>query len=133
MNSRQIRVTTICIIRKGDSILVFEGYDPTRSQIFYRPLGGEIEFGEYSLDALRREFREQLGTDLLNLRYIQTLENVFTAYGKPSHEAIFIYEGNFADKSFYNKDVIIGKEDNGESFEAKWMPISDFQGGKFPL
>ena len=133
MSSQYIRVITICVIRKGNTILVFEGYDPTRDQTFYRPLGGQIEFGEYSLDALRREFREEINAELANLRYVQTFENIFTAYDKPGHEAVFVYEGDFADKSFYNKDLIIGKEDNGESFEAKWMPIADFQAGKFPL
>ncbi len=133
MHLKQIRVITICIIRKGDSILVFEGYDPTRDQTFYRPLGGQIEFGEYSLDALRREFREEINAELVNLRYVQTLENIFTAYGKLWHEVIIIYEGELAKQSLYNRDIIIGQEDNGESFKALWAPLSDFQTGKFPL
>ena len=128
-----IRVIAICIVRKDDFILVFEGYDPTRALTYYRPLGGQIEFGEYSVDALRREFREELGAELVNLRYVQTLENIFTAYEKPAHEAIFVYEGDFADKTFYHKELIIGQEDNGESFTVKWMPIAEFRTGKFPL
>ncbi|MBT3711843.1 MAG: NUDIX domain-containing protein [Anaerolineae bacterium] len=133
MSSQYIRVITICVIRKGNTILVFEGYDPTRDQTFYRPLGGQIEFGEYSLDALRREFREEINAELVNLRYVQTLENIFTAYGKPSHEVIFVFEGELANQSLYNRNIIIGQEDNGESFEAKWVPIADFHAEKFPL
>ncbi len=133
MSSQYIRVITICIIRKDDSILVFEAYDPTRSLTYYRPLGGQIEFGEYSLDALRREFREELGTELINVRYMQTLENIFTAYGKPGHEAVFVYKGEFADKSFYDKDEYIVVEDNGDIVKALWMPLRDFRAEKFPL
>ena len=34
MNPQQIRVITICIIRKNDSIFVFEGYDHVKEQTF---------------------------------------------------------------------------------------------------
>ncbi len=131
--TKHIRVITICIIRKGDSIILFEGCDPTRSLTYYRPLGGQIEFGEYSLNALRREFREELGAELVNLRYLQTLENIFTAYDKPSHEAVFVYEGEFADKLMYDKDEFTVIEDNGDVIKALWMPLRDFREGKFPL
>ena len=133
MNPQQIRVITICIIRKGDSILVFEGYDHVKDQTFYRPLGGGIDFGEPSLDALQREFQEEIGAILTNLYYFRTLENIFTCYGETGHEIVIIYKGEFADKTFYDKSVIIGQEDNGDAFKAIWMPIKDFQDGRFPL
>ncbi len=131
--TKHIRVITICIIRKGDSILVFKGYDPTRSLTYYRPLGGQIEFGEYSLDALRREFREELDAELVNLHYLQTLENIFTAYDKPGHETVFVYEGEFADKLMYDKDEFTVIEDDGDLIKALWMPLRGFREGKFPL
>ncbi len=133
MNPHQIRAITICIIRKGDSILVFEGYDHVKDQTFYRPLGGGIEFGESSLDALQREFQEEIDAKLINLRYFHTLENIFSCYGETGHEIVIIYNGEFADKSFYDKNIIIGREDNGDAFKALWMPIADFQKGRFPL
>ncbi len=133
MNKERIRVITICVIRKGDSVLVFEGYDHVKKQIFYRPLGGGIKFGERSLDAIQRELREEIGARLVNLQYRATLENIFTVYGKPGHELIVIYEGEFADSSLYDKELILGEEDNGDPIKAMWMPLADFRAGKYPL
>jgi hypothetical protein len=36
----QIRPLAICIFRDGDRILVGLGFDPTKQEQFYRPLGG---------------------------------------------------------------------------------------------
>ncbi|MBT3337289.1 MAG: NUDIX hydrolase [Anaerolineae bacterium] len=133
MTAQQIRVITICIIRKGDAIFVFEDIDEVTNETFYRPLGGGIEYGEYSRTALQREFREEINADLLNLRYIQTLENIFICDGEQGHEIVIVYEGDFVDQSFYDKEVVILTEDNGEKLKALWVPIADFRAGKFPL
>ncbi len=133
MKLQRIRVITICIIRKDDSILVFEGYDHVKGETFYRPLGGGIEFGEPSIEALRREFREEINAELTELRYLATLENIFTVYGKTGHEFIVTYEGKFADAALYEKEIIVGFEDNGDRFKALWISLADFRAGKFPL
>ncbi len=133
MSSQQIRPITICIIRKGDSILVFEDRDKITKQIFYRPLGGGIEYGEHSHAALLREFHEEINAELINLRYLQTLENIFVCDGERGHEIVIVYDGDLADKTFYHKEVIIVQEDNGEKLKALWMPLADFREEKFPL
>lgn len=133
MMPKRIRVITIGVIRKDDSILVFEGYDSVKEETFYRPLGGGIDFGEYSIDAVRREFREEINAELANLRYLATLENVFEVNGRKGHEVIVIYEGEFTDCSLYEKEEIVGLEDNGIKFKAIWMPLDEFRSGKHPL
>ncbi|WP_072482389.1 NUDIX domain-containing protein [Amycolatopsis australiensis] len=55
-----IRPIVLGVIRRGDALLVFEGRDDVKGETCYRPLGGGIEHGERSEDALRREFREEL-------------------------------------------------------------------------
>ncbi len=67
MRPGQIRVLALGIIWRGDELLLAEGYDPSKRQTFYRPLGGGVEFGERASDALIREFDEELGVDLLTL------------------------------------------------------------------
>ncbi|MCP4142043.1 MAG: NUDIX domain-containing protein [Chloroflexi bacterium] len=128
-----IRVIAICIIRKNDAIFVFEGYDRVKKQTFYRPLGGGIEFKEHSSETIVREFQEELNTKIINLRYIQTIESIFTFEGNSGHEVVFVYEGDFADKSFYDKDVIVGEEDTGIKFKALWLPLSNLRKGQYPL
>lgn len=54
MADKTIRNISICVFRKNDSILVFEGYDDVKEGYFYRPIGGGIEYGERSFDTLKR-------------------------------------------------------------------------------
>lgn len=133
MKPGQIRVIAICIILDRGRIFVFEAYDTVKKQTFYRPLGGQIDFGEYSDHALRREFREEINAEITNLRYLETLENIFTLNGRPGHEVVFVYQGDFSDKSLYQKDSLTGLEDDGSHFKALWKPIADFQDPQVPL
>lgn len=129
-----IRPIAICAFRQDDRIFVFEGYDPFNDETFYRPLGGGIEFGEYSRDAVVREVREEVGREIVNLRYLGTLENVFTGCdGEPAHEIIMVYEGDFADSGMYATEAVEAVEDTGARFKALWMPLQDFRDGLSPL
>jgi len=133
MKTTQIRPIAICVFRRDDRIFVFEGYDYVKDQIFYRPLGGGLEFGEHSRDALVREVREEIGQDVVNLRFLGAVENVFVCNAKPGHEIVMVYEGNFADPAMYERESLEGAEDNGERFKAMWMPLQHFRDGLSPL
>ena len=58
---KEIRPIVLGIARKNNKILVSEGYDKVKNQTFYRCLGGGIEFLETSQEALKREYKEELG------------------------------------------------------------------------
>ena len=60
----QVRALVLGLIRSGDRLLVGEGYDSVKQSFFYRCLGGGVEFGETSLDALKREFQEEIQAEL---------------------------------------------------------------------
>jgi len=128
-----IRPIAICVVRKGDQILVFEAHKETEDETYYRPLGGAIEFGEFSLQTIRREFLDEINSDLLNLRFWHTLENIYVLEGRRGHEVVFVYVGDLADKTIYDKLFFMAKEDNGELMKVLWKPISDFQNGGPPL
>ena len=81
MSAPPIRPIAICIVWRNDEPLVFEGRDEHRDLTFYRPLGGAIEFGERSEDAVRRELREEIGAELEDVRLLTVSENVFTFQG----------------------------------------------------
>ncbi|MGK0619472.1 NUDIX domain-containing protein [Meiothermus cerbereus] len=56
--------------------------------------GGKIEWGESLEAALRREFREEVGLELFNIRYALLLEGVFDPqFYKPMH---FLFVNYFA-------------------------------------
>ena len=70
MMSPAIRPIALCVFRKKDQILVTEEYDKLKKEHFYRPLGGNIEFGEYSWETIRREIKGELGEEIKNLTFI---------------------------------------------------------------
>lgn len=123
MTSNKIRPIAICVFRHDGRILVAEGYDPIKCQTFYRPLGGAIEFGEYSAATIERELAEELGAAVVDLRYLGAIENVFTFGGQTGHEIVMVYDGAFADRSLYDLPVIEGTEDDGIAFRAVWVHI----------
>ncbi len=129
---QQIRVVALCIIKNGGKILVFEGVDKLKKQTWCRPLGGGIEFGERGEETVKREFREEIGAEIKNIKYLETLENIFIYNGAPKHEICFIFSGELADKSLYEKEEIVGTDSKGK-FKAVWKPISDFRKGKLIL
>jgi ADP-ribose pyrophosphatase YjhB (NUDIX family) len=129
----KIRPIAIGVFRQTDKIFVFEGYDSVKDEVYYRPVGGGIEFGEHSRQALVREMREEFAADITNLRHRATVENIFTHDGQLGHEIVFIYEAEFVDPAMVEQAVIMGKEDDGSPFRAVWKPLSDFHNGGPPL
>jgi 8-oxo-dGTP pyrophosphatase MutT (NUDIX family) len=133
MKPGKVRAIAICVLQRKEAIFVFEGYDTLKGETFYRPLGGTIEFGEHSAQAVRRELREEIGAELTNLRYLGALENIFIHEGQTGHEIVLVYAADFADASLYERALVMGQEDDGAPFKALWVPLADFAEGKFPL
>ncbi|MEY9970640.1 8-oxo-dGTP pyrophosphatase MutT (NUDIX family) [Lysinibacillus sp. RC46] len=133
MKKGQIRAIAICVFRKGDSILVSEGFDEVKGDHYYRPIGGGIEYGETSSHAIKREVLEEIEANIKNLNYLGTIENIFTYNGDLGHEVVFVYDAEFVEKSFYEKPSFFGQEDNGAIFKLLWKPISDFTDNKLKL
>jgi len=132
MKEGEVRPVAICVFRKDDLILVGEYSDAVKGEVFYRPLGGTIEFGEYGHETVAREIGEELGSEVNNLRYICALENIFTYEGKRGHEIVLVYEGELVDKTMYVRTIIEGLEDK-VPLKALWKPLSFFQDRCAPL
>ena len=69
--------------------------------MFHRPLGGHVEFGEYALNTVHREFREEIGQALTGARLAGVLENIFVWGGVTKHEIVFVFTAAFADEAAY--------------------------------
>jgi ADP-ribose pyrophosphatase YjhB (NUDIX family) len=123
------RPIALAVIRNRDRLLVFEVADPVRGVIGYRPLGGSIEFGERGHETVAREIREEIGAELIDIRYLATVENIHQYLGKPGHEIVRIYEGRLSDPSFHDRDVIQGREEDGSELRCTWKPVADFERG----
>jgi 8-oxo-dGTP pyrophosphatase MutT (NUDIX family) len=121
-----IRALVIGVIWRGDELLVYEGRDSSKNETFYRPLGGGIDFGEAAVDALAREFREEIGTELEGVRYLETIENIYVFEGHPGHELVRVYEARLATPSLYERDSWNFKLEDGSRCHVLWKRLDDF-------
>ena len=128
MVSGVVRPLALGVVRDGERVFVSEGYDPARGLTFYRPFGGGITFGERSQDAVVREFREELHAELANVTFLATIEHVFTYNGERGHEIALVYEGDFVDETLYERQTVVGSEDDGTTLIGVWRRLSDFSG-----
>ena len=117
-----IRVKAIGLIRRNDQLLLEEVREPDGPLIGYRPLGGSIEFGEKSWEALEREFMEELGEDIKITKLYTVLENIFTWDNKPAHEVIFVYEASLLNKDTYQEQIVERMDSiTGNMRQAYWV------------
>jgi ADP-ribose pyrophosphatase YjhB (NUDIX family) len=140
MTGRAIRVVALGVVRRGspegtagergtaEQLLVERHRNPESGERFYRPLGGGVEFGERSEDALRREFREELGVELEAASHLETCEDVFTHDGETHHEVWRLYEADIAADWPYEAEEFTAREPDDEEIECVWKPITDFSG-----
>jgi len=124
MNPTAIRPIAICVFRHNGRILAAEHHHPLTGEVFYRPLGGGITFGEHSAATIRREIQEEVGADVTDLRYLGALENVFVYNGQMGHEIVLVYDGALTDPSLYDRPYLDAVEDNGASFRAVWLDLA---------
>ena len=92
----------MAVIRRprDGALLVSEETDPD-GRLFHRPLGGHVEFSEYARDTVHREFREEIGQALTEVRLAGVLENIFPWAGATQHEIVFVFTAAFTDKAAY--------------------------------
>lgn len=123
-----IRPLALCLMRHQGRILVNEAFDPVKQQRFCRPLGGGIEFGETGAQACARELREEVGAEITGIRFLGTLENIFTYLGRPGHEIVLVYDAEFVDRGLYERPCLEGREGD-EVFQASWRALASFGPG----
>jgi len=128
----EIRVLALGLIRDGDRVFISEGYDPVKQQTFYRALGGGVDFGETSRDALQREFQEEIQAELANISYLGCMENLFVFNGQPGHEILQVYQCDFVEPKFYQLEQLIFSEGKRKK-TALWVEINRFKSGELVL
>lgn len=127
---RDIRPLALGVPTRSDEFLLFEGYDSGDEYTFYRPIGGGIEFGESSEEALVREFREEVDVTVTDLRYLTTLERTFEFHNTPSHEIWFLYAVDLEELWPYEQDAFTAYEpDLDEEFPVRWLSREELQRG----
>ncbi|ARO29237.1 NUDIX hydrolase domain-containing protein [Rhizobium sp. NXC14] len=118
---QQIRVKVIGLAWRENRLLAAEVEDDSGRIKGVRPLGGSIEFGETREQALHREIREELGTEIRIVGPWHILENIFEHHGSIGHEFIFAADVELADQGLYERDEIRYCELDETAATARWF------------
>jgi ADP-ribose pyrophosphatase YjhB (NUDIX family) len=131
-DQRRIRVKVFGVLRRGSQILLSFAIDPDTGGRYGRLLGGGIEPGERAADAVRREFQEEIGAELTNLRRLGVVENIFTWQGQLHHEVIFVFAADFADRALYECDSFVVNEAVCDG-PARWVDLQRVLSGELTV
>ena len=132
MKEGEIDQKVMLVVIHDGQLLVSKGYDKTKNQHFYRLLGGGVNFQEKAEDAIRREIREELSSEIENLKLLDVVQNIFEYDGKKGHQICFVYTGNLTNKSVFGKETIHVVEPTYEA-EAVWVPVKEILESKIPV
>ena len=125
-----IRAKVIGIARKENRILVCEVLNDHGVLKGWCPLGGGVEFGEMSENALKREISEELGCNIVISGEPMVFESIFEHHGYKGHEIIFAFQISLDAAQIYAKERFQIYESNGRTHWVQWVPIEKFQSGE---
>ncbi|MFB6173267.1 MAG: NUDIX hydrolase [Halobacteriales archaeon] len=132
MSRRDVRPVALGVATREDELLLVRFDDPETGETYARPPGGGIEFGEGSVAALAREFREELDASVETDRLIGVIENRFSLGGERGHEVVFVHAVEFADDTYYGADRLQVAEGDGETHEARWGSLDAIEARLVP-
>lgn len=115
-----VRVKVVRLFLHRGRLLAIDSFDPTKQERFWVPIGGRVEFGESSSQAIVREVQEELSAEIADLKRLGVLENLFTFDGGEGHEIVLVYDARFVDSANYEADSVSGFEGE-EPFTAHWI------------
>ena len=125
---QSIRPIALALINNSQNqYLYHQGKDSFTNEVFYRPLGGGIDFGETASACLMREMVEELNEEITLNNYLITLENIFTYDNKAAHEIALVYKAEFNNRSVYEKHSLAIHEHNGRTAKAVWRSLDEIK------
>jgi hypothetical protein len=68
--------------------------------------GGGIDFGEAADRPFVASCRKNFGVDLLDVRRLGVLENIFHGFGRDGHDIAFVFDRQRADQTLNERDVV---------------------------
>ena len=98
-----------------------------KSHNYYALMGGRIQTGESSVEALQREVYEEMGKmiDVLDLLYI--IENFFEGKNERYHEILFVYKMEFIDEK--DREILdtIPCVEQGKTLQFEWIKVDELE------
>ena len=125
-----IRVYGILINEKKDVLVTDEfrfGQQMTKFP------GGGLNWGEGTIDCLKREFREELGCEIEVIRHFYTTDFFQPSAFHTDHQLISIYylvkNIGLIEKKISRKKTELGKTEGAQTF--RWIPVAQLISEEF--
>ena len=115
-----IRFKAAAVFMHQGRVLVHQVENESSGETWYIPPGGGIEYGESSLEALKREIREEFGWSTRDERLIGASESFHTINGKQEHEIVFIYFATPVDDAVLEENEFLVLEEDGRKQLYTW-------------
>ncbi|MCI9016872.1 MAG: NUDIX domain-containing protein [Clostridia bacterium] len=123
-----IRKVALGFTLRNNKLLVEKGFDKVKKMPFYRCIGGGIEKNELPIEALKREFYEELNFNIIVNKELGIIDNTFVYNGKQGHEIIHLFDITIPDNNYSKKYTIV--DNNNDTSYGEWIDISEFKEGK---
>ncbi len=112
-----LRVSALIFNNDESKVLLFK----VTNRDFYLLPGGKINELEESIDAIKREIKEETGLEDIEYKFLGICEELVNDKGYNNHQIDLIYKGIY--KRVINKEVFNGLE--GDWINFKWVNIKD--------
>ena len=112
------------------SILIFNSLDNkflVQKRIgdsFWALPGGKVQIMEKTKDTIKREIKEEIGLDLIDVKMLSVSENFFTFKNEDIHQYIFTYSGKLVDNRYENKEEFESIE-KGKNVVYRWIDVEN--------
>ena len=117
-----LRVSTLIFNENESKVLLFN----VAGRSFYMLPGGKINELEESIDAIKREIKEELGWEKLEYKFLGISEELVNDKGYNNHQINLIYKGIYKNK--IDKEEFKGLE--GDWINFKWVDVKDINNYK---
>lgn len=125
-----IRNIAVALPVRAGHILLLDGEDSVKDEVFHRLIGGGIHFGETAEEALRREFVEELDVVLDTAQLLGVVENIFEYEGQPGHEIAHVFAVESGRLDAIPLDAKLRVLDEGSP--VRWKLISEIDRPVYP-
>lgn len=97
----------------------------------YALIGGRIEIGENSEDAVKREIREELGKEIQITGNVATIENFFEMDSQKYHEIMFVHKAEFVNEEDKKIETTIENIEGKDYLKYEWVDLDKLD--EYPL
>ena len=97
----------------------------------YALIGGRIEIGENSEDAVKREIQEELGKEIEITGDAATIENFFEMDSQKYHEIMFVHKVEFVNEEDKKIETTIENIEGKDYLKYEWVDLDKLD--EYPL